>query len=168
MVKSQHCCSEIDVTLTLFSVVICLLGAYFDARGCRALKAFHRKREWASRADKDWEGKKKTAGTMGGRKSAGDGEERERHSWGRLHNTSFTKHCCQYVFLYSLNCCCHPRVPPALLQTHHNTHKHIVFSSLYCCVQLAESITGLLGRCCVRRGAGVEEQCTVLMEPCFC
>lgn len=26
MVKSQHCCSEIDVTLTLFSVVICLLA----------------------------------------------------------------------------------------------------------------------------------------------
>lgn len=45
MVKSQHCCSEIDVTLTLFSAVICLLGAYFDARGCGALKAFHRKRE---------------------------------------------------------------------------------------------------------------------------
>ena len=32
-----------------------------------------------------------------GRKSEGDRVE-EIYSRGRLHNTSFTKHCCQYVF----------------------------------------------------------------------
>lgn len=52
--------------------------------------------------------------------------------------------------------------------SHLNTHKHIVFSLCTVCVQLVESITGLLGRFYVRREAGVEEYCSVLMELCFC
>lgn len=55
----------------------------------------------------------------------------------------------------------------ALTNTSQHTQTYCILS-LYCCVQLVESITGLLGRRRVRRGAGVEEYCTVLMELCFC